>query len=163
MNYDLVSRYEEMYFNTEMELVIRDLLEKVMSEVNCFLILLDDYYRQIMGNIFDRPLDANPYFKVILLITSHQARLCLKLELLQILVNESEDLLSPNYDTVRVIHEVKKNSCNLYVIFLANGEQIARFLEFGDRYVILFSFSFYCRKISSTNCKVVNCIENIVL
>lgn len=67
--------------------------------------------------------------------------------MLQILVNESEDLLSPNYDTVKVIHEVKKNSCNLYVIFLANGEQIARFLEFGDRYGILFLFLlFLCVK-----------------
>lgn len=64
MNYDLVNRYDEMFFNTEMESVIRDLLEKIMNEVNCFLILLDDYYHQMMGNIFDRPLDANPYFKV---------------------------------------------------------------------------------------------------
>lgn len=55
------------------------------------------------------------------------------INLLQILVNDSEDLLSPNYETVKVILQAKKNSCNLYVVFLANGEQVARFLTFGDR------------------------------
>jgi len=51
----------------------------------------------------------------------------------QILIRESEDLLSPNYQTVKVIQEVKKNNCNLYAVLLANGEQVVRFLTFGDK------------------------------
>lgn len=59
-----MNRYNEIWSNLEMEMMMLDLFEKIMKEVNCFLILLDDYYHGIFGNIFNQPLDSHPHFKV---------------------------------------------------------------------------------------------------
>lgn len=59
-----MNRYSEIWSNLEMEMMMLDLFEKIMKEVNCFLILLDDYYHEIFGNIFNGHLDSHPHFKV---------------------------------------------------------------------------------------------------
>lgn len=64
VNMYLMSRHSEILNNLEMELMMLDMLEKIMFEVNCFVIILDDYYQEMVGNIFNRQLDSNPYFKV---------------------------------------------------------------------------------------------------
>lgn len=51
-----------------MEFMMLNLLEKIMDEVNCFSILWDEYYQNVMGNVLNRPLNSIPYFKVILII-----------------------------------------------------------------------------------------------
>lgn len=49
-------------------------------------------------------------------------------------MEDYEDLLSPNFDTLESLRETRKDGCNVYVILLANGLQTARLLRFGDRY-----------------------------
>lgn len=52
---------------------------------------------------------------------------------LQTVVEEHEDLLSPNFNTLESLREARRDGCNMYVIFLANGLQVSRLLKFGDR------------------------------
>nr|AXF48871.1 ionotropic receptor IR40 [Lobesia botrana] len=52
-------------------------------------------------------------------------------------VEEYEDLLSPNFDTLESLRQARKDGCNVYVILLANGLQASRLLRFGDRHRIL--------------------------
>ncbi|XP_054260470.1 ionotropic receptor 21a-like [Macrosteles quadrilineatus] len=54
-----------------------------------------------------------------------------------VLVKEAEDLLAPNYHTVRVMEQVRRDNCNLYIILLANGRQAVRLLRFGDKYRLI--------------------------
>jgi hypothetical protein len=48
-------------------------------------------------------------------------------------VEDYEDLLSPNFDTLESLREARRDGCNVYIILLANGYQTARLLRFGDR------------------------------
>lgn len=48
-------------------------------------------------------------------------------------MKDSEDLLAPNYRSVKVIEEVRRAGCNVILILLANGDQASRLLRFGDR------------------------------
>nr|QEI46869.1 ionotropic receptor 68a [Galleria mellonella] len=57
--------------------------------------------------------------------------------LVMIVVEEFEDLLSPNFDTLESLREARKEGCDPYLILLANGLQTSRLLRFGDRYRIL--------------------------
>ncbi|CAH0406266.1 unnamed protein product [Chilo suppressalis] len=60
-----------------------------------------------------------------------------RMPFIMIVVEEYEDLLSPNFDTLESLREARKAGCNVYVVLLANGIQTARLLRFGDRYRIL--------------------------
>lgn len=51
----------------------------------------------------------------------------------QTVVEDREDLLSPNYYTLESLRAARKDGCNVYIILLANGFQAARLLKFGDR------------------------------
>lgn len=55
------------------------------------------------------------------------------LKCFQVKIEESEDLLAPNYWTVKTIQKVRAEGCNFYIILLANGNQAFRFLRFGDK------------------------------
>nr|CAI5817886.1 unnamed protein product [Callosobruchus analis] len=50
-------------------------------------------------------------------------------------VEENEDLLSPSDETRRSLMLAKKDSCQLYIILIANGIEAARLLRFGERYI----------------------------
>ncbi|XP_045491721.1 glutamate receptor ionotropic, kainate glr-3 [Colias croceus] len=60
-----------------------------------------------------------------------------------IVVEEREDLLSPNFYTLESIRQAKKDGCNVYLIILANGLQATRLLTFGDRYRLLDTRAMY--------------------
>lgn len=49
------------------------------------------------------------------------------------MVEDYEDLLSPNFITLESLREARKEGCNVYVVMLANGVQAVRLLKFGDR------------------------------
>ncbi|XP_063218686.1 ionotropic receptor 21a-like [Bacillus rossius redtenbacheri] len=61
----------------------------------------------------------------------------LKLSYLKVLVDEKEDLLSPNYITLRVVEKIYSSNCSIYIILLSNGNQMSRFLKFSERYRML--------------------------
>ena len=48
------------------------------------------------------------------------------------MVQDNEDLLSPNYRTLKVIRQVRKEGCRSYFLLFANGIQLARLFRFGD-------------------------------
>ena len=50
----------------------------------------------------------------------------------QVMVQDNEDLLSPNYRTLKVIRQVRKEGCRSYFLLFANGIQLARLFRFGD-------------------------------
>lgn len=52
-------------------------------------------------------------------------------------VRDSEDLYSPNYQTVAALKEIRGNKCDVYVVLLQNGIQAERFLRFGDKHRLI--------------------------
>uniref|UniRef100_A0A0A9WWV2 Glutamate receptor delta-2 subunit n=1 Tax=Lygus hesperus TaxID=30085 RepID=A0A0A9WWV2_LYGHE len=71
------------------------------------------------------------------LLENKFVRIFRRIPIFQILVKDYEDLLSPNYKTLAVIKESRSKGCNVYIIIMANGDQVARFLRFGDRHRLL--------------------------
>lgn len=49
-------------------------------------------------------------------------------------VRESEDLLSPNYKTVKALQQIKRSMCDVHVVLISNGIQVERFIRFGDKH-----------------------------
>lgn len=55
----------------------------------------------------------------------------------QILIDEKEDLLLPYNKTQTSLKMTGIEGCQTYVIFILNGIQISRLLQFGDRFVTI--------------------------
>uniref|UniRef100_A0A3F2ZDA7 Ionotropic glutamate receptor L-glutamate and glycine-binding domain-containing protein n=1 Tax=Lutzomyia longipalpis TaxID=7200 RepID=A0A3F2ZDA7_LUTLO len=99
------------------------ILSKLDPKV-CFAILTDrQYYDILRESIFRSGTESYPVYLV--------------------LVSDSDDLLSPNYRTVRMLQEMRRVDCGVYVIYLANGIQMERFFRFGDKYRLLSSHAKY--------------------
>lgn len=102
---------------TDLRQLLADLL--VASQVErCFTIVTDSWYQTLYDKYF---------FEY-----SRQA-----LSYLYVHVKASEDLLSPNYQTVRVLKQIKAFNCDLHFVTLLNGLQVKRFLMFVEKYRIL--------------------------
>lgn len=80
------------------------------------------------------------------------------------LVDETEDLISPNYNTLKILQQIKKDDCQGFVI-LSNPHQVTRLLKFGDRYreintralfILLHDFLLFRRDIHFLWKKIVN-------
>lgn len=65
LNFNLLERYNEILFNVDIKWMTMDLLQDVMNNTNCFVTVLDYYYQDLIGTVFDRPSDSKPYFKVL--------------------------------------------------------------------------------------------------
>ncbi|XP_047988207.1 glutamate receptor ionotropic, delta-2 [Leguminivora glycinivorella] len=94
-------------------------------------------------------------------------RLSPPLPVVMIVVEEYEDLLSPNFDTLEALRQARKDGCNVYVILLANGLQAARLLRFGDRhrildtraaYIMLHDYRLFTRELHYVWKRVVNVV-----
>lgn len=46
-------------------------------------------------------------------------------------------MYSPFAETQKSIFQAKRNGCQAYLILMANGNQVIRFLKFGDRYRLI--------------------------
>uniref|UniRef100_A0A1B0FPF1 Uncharacterized protein n=1 Tax=Glossina morsitans morsitans TaxID=37546 RepID=A0A1B0FPF1_GLOMM len=102
---------------TDLRQLLADLL--VASQVErCFTIVTDSWYQTLYDKYF---------FEY-----SRQP-----LSYLYVHVKASEDLLSPNYQTVRVLKQIKAFNCDLHFVTLLNGLQVKRFLMFVEKYRIL--------------------------
>uniref|UniRef100_A0A1B0BS36 Ionotropic glutamate receptor C-terminal domain-containing protein n=1 Tax=Glossina palpalis gambiensis TaxID=67801 RepID=A0A1B0BS36_9MUSC len=102
---------------TDLRQLLANLL--VASQVErCFMIVTDSWYQTLYDNYF---------FEY-----SRQP-----LSYLYVHVKASEDLLSPNYQTVRVLKQIKAFNCDLHFVTLLNGLQVKRFLMFVEKYRIL--------------------------
>ncbi|XP_073943627.1 glutamate receptor ionotropic, delta-2-like [Choristoneura fumiferana] len=103
----------------DLELVLIDLLNGLARrrDVTCVAIICDAVYLNVFeGALFKRTADVS---------------------VLMIVVEEYEDLLSPNFYTLEALRQARKDGCNVYVILLANGLQATRLLRFGDRHRVL--------------------------
>ncbi|XP_052737668.1 glutamate receptor ionotropic, kainate glr-3, partial [Bicyclus anynana] len=110
---------KELQVRKELEFALIDLLNGIMrtDAVTCVTVVCDTVYLSVFeGTLFRRTITV-PFVMIV--------------------VEESEDLLSPNFDTLESLRESRKDGCNVYVIILANGLQVTRLLRFGDRYRIL--------------------------
>ncbi|PSN33061.1 Ionotropic receptor 68a [Blattella germanica] len=85
----------------------------ILHDINCLAIINDDIHQDVFGGYFFKQLHL-PYYKV--------------------LIQEKEDLQSPNFKTLSVIRQVKRSGCKVYILLISNGSKVARFLKFGDRY-----------------------------
>ncbi|KAM3961306.1 ionotropic receptor 68a [Aphomia sociella] len=110
---------KSLHTNKDLQLVLIDLLNDLMhkDDITCIAVICDTVYL----NVFEGAL-----FKRIYAVP-----------LVMIVIEESEDLLSPNFDTLESLRETRKAGCDPYIILLANGLQVSRLLRFGDRYRIL--------------------------
>lgn len=91
----------------------------VVSRIErCFVILTDEWHDPIYEQIFfqypRQPL-SNFYIKV----------------------QEFDDLMAPNYQTVRVLKQIKVVNCDIHFITLLNGLQVKRLLLFLEKYRVL--------------------------
>lgn len=52
-------------------------------------------------------------------------------------LNNSEDMLSPNYQTVKVLKTIRMLKCDMFFITVLNGVQVKRFLIFTEKHRLL--------------------------
>ncbi|XP_055703556.1 glutamate receptor ionotropic, kainate glr-3 [Phlebotomus papatasi] len=138
---------EEFNLHPHLDILTRTIVSK-LDPGKCFAIITDNqYYQLLRGPIFATGIEDYPIYLA--------------------LVNDSEDLLSPNYNTVRMLQEIRKANCGIYVIYLANGIQMERFFRFGDKhrllsshakYIILHDYRLYSTKMLSIWKKIINVI-----
>ena len=92
-----------------------DLLRKTKAQ-HCYTIITDSMYANILnGNLFDRLIDST---YIVIRIPDH------------------EDMLNPsNEQILESLMEARQAGCETYLIYLANGIQMERFLRFIDEYI----------------------------
>lgn len=72
----------------------------------CFVVITDNHYESLYNHQFFRfPREPTAY--LFLKVTTN-----------------NEDLLSPNYQTVRVLKQIKHFNCDIHFITLSDGEQV---------------------------------------
>ncbi|XP_017773932.1 PREDICTED: glutamate receptor ionotropic, delta-2 [Nicrophorus vespilloides] len=102
----------------DLERLLSDVLFNTLKPYKCIAILCDDVYYSIF---------KDHIFKKMGLFISY----------FFILIESSDDLLSPFPDTKDALNMIKKQDCQMYVILMANGLQLSRLLIYGDRYRVL--------------------------
>lgn len=110
---DKILRSEEMFEN--IELLSSDLLYK-LDAGHCYTLITDPLYSEILQIKLFNAIGRSTYFVI------------------QIPFNE--DMMSPRNATLRALREAHRAGCSCYLIYLANGIQLSRFLKFIDRFVI---------------------------
>lgn len=96
------------------ELLSSDLLYK-MDPGHCYTLITDPLYSEILQTKLFHEISRSSYFVV-------QVRF-------------NEDMMSPKNATVAALREAHRAGCRCYLIYLANGIQMNRFLQFIDRLV----------------------------
>lgn len=101
-----------------LEQLITELIVNMLGDIQCLALINDPIHQPVFGNYFFSHVTNVQIYKILIL--------------------ESEDLMSPNYNTLSTIRQMQRDKCHLYVILIANGDQVARLLRFGDRLVSMF-------------------------
>lgn len=108
----ILQNHEEIGLHPELEPLVTDIILRT-PDLNCLAVVCDEIYQDVFGHYFFDQLKGVPFFKVF--------------------VKENEDLLSPNYATLATIREIRRNGCHTYIVLMANGDQVGKFLRFGDK------------------------------
>ncbi|XP_059620561.1 uncharacterized protein LOC132264385 [Phlebotomus argentipes] len=138
---------ENFNLHRDLDVLTTSIISKLDPGI-CFAFITDrQYYELLREKLFESGVEDYPIFLV--------------------LISDSEDLLSPNYRTVRMLQEIRKANCGAFVIYLANGIQVERFLRFGDRhrllhskakYVLLHDYRLFTARMQSIWKKIINVI-----
>lgn len=110
---DKILRREEIFEN--IELLSADLLYK-LDPGHCYTLITDPLYSEILQIKLFEDIGRSTYFVI------------------QIPFNE--DMMSPMNGTLAALREAHRAGCSCYLIYLANGIQMSRFLRFVDRFVV---------------------------
>lgn len=105
-----IMRTENLF--DDVELLSTELLYR-MNSGHCYTIVTDSLYREILTAKLFRTIERSAYFVV--------------------LVPFNEDMLEPNKQMMATLQEANKSGCRCYLIYLANGIQMERFLRFIDQ------------------------------
>ncbi|XP_069704866.1 ionotropic receptor 21a-like [Periplaneta americana] len=108
---------KQVDYNEGLERLVTAIVAQTLDELNCLAVINDRAQQDIFNSQFFKTLGNVPYYKV--------------------LVEEKEDLQSPNFKTLSVIRHVKRSGCRVYILLISNGGKVSRFLKFGDRYRML--------------------------
>lgn len=109
---DKILRTEEML--ESFELLTSDLLYKI-DPGHCYTLITDKLYGDLLQSKIFGEMSRSTYFVI------------------QIRFNE--DMITPKNRTMKALREAYKAGCRCYLIYLANGIQMNRFLKFIDRLV----------------------------
>lgn len=112
-----ILRSEEMLEN--IEILTSDLLYK-LNPGHCYTLITDPLYYDILQPRLFREIQRSTYFVVR--------------------VEFNEDMIEPTNETMTTLREAHRAGCRCYLIYLANGIQMRRFLRFIDRLVDVFFF-----------------------
>ena len=99
-------------------LLLEEIMVKNLLPYKCVVLLSDDIYSGTFSKSWFRRF--GPYITFIVLN-----------------VEEYEDLLSPFDETKSALTTAKNEGCQMYIILVSNGLQVARLLRFGDRYRVI--------------------------
>lgn len=103
-----------MDYMNSMRLIFSNILTVAHIE-RCFVIMTDDWHEDIYdARFFQYPRQPVAYF--------------------YIKIADSEDLMAPNYQTVRVLKQIKTFNCDFHFITLVDGLQVKRLLLFLEKY-----------------------------
>lgn len=105
-----ILRTEEIF--EDFGLLTSDLLYK-LDPGHCYTIITDPLYSDILQVKIFQEIARSTYFVIR--------------------VQFNEDMMSPRNDTIRALKAARRAGCQCYLILLANGIQINRFLRFIDR------------------------------
>lgn len=101
---------------SDYETVIAQLLSKIKPE-HCYAFVTDSLNENSLNARLFQLIKLFPWYVVT--------------------VSDSEDLYSPNYQTVAALKEIRANKCDVYVVLLQNGIQAERLLRFGDKHRLI--------------------------
>lgn len=125
-----ILRSEDMF--ESVKLLTSDLLYKI-EPGHCYTLITDPLFSDLLQpNLFGE-ISHSTYFVVR--------------------VQFNEDMITPKNKTIKALQEAHKAGCRCYLIFLANGIQMCRFLRFIDRLVDILFLS--RRKEGRKNIKII--------
>lgn len=101
---------------TDLGKLVANLVLKIQSDY-CYAMIWDEVYADVLTTNLFELLRNKPMFVAT--------------------IPEYEDPLKPSLQTFCMLQEIRKAKCDVYLIFLANGIQMRRFLRYGDRTRIL--------------------------
>lgn len=109
---DKILQNEDML--EDIGLLSSDLLYK-LDPGHCYTLITDpDYIDLLQAKLFHE-IERSTYFVIR--------------------VRSNEDMLSPRNETLAALKAARRAGCTCYLIYLANGIQMNRFLKFIDRFV----------------------------
>lgn len=109
-NLTTILRTEEL--NKDIEFLTTDLLHK-MNPGYCYAIITDPMYQDILQRKLVQEIQRSTYFIIN--------------------VPFNEDMLKPESKIQQSLNEARTSGCQVYVIYLSNGIQMRRFLQFIDK------------------------------